>query len=341
MLTEQGVRPGTARIIGPMHLIIPFAAPASEAGLAALRELAAPNLQSLLARLGAPEREVGDELSLSPPHERVLAQALGWGEVPDGLVPLAAQRAQTLGLVDAEDDRAAAASGGWGFLTPAHWSLGTEQVSLLDPALLNLGETESLAFFQAVAELFTSEGFELHTDGPARWLCRHPSLAGLPTASLDRVLGRNVDRWLEPHPGARLVRRLQNEVQMLLHEHPLNEARQDRGALPLNSLWLSGTGAVPPSAAVPGEVVLDSRLRQGAVNEDWPGWLRAFAELDAGPIQHWQAQVGHNPAARLTLCGERGAATWRPAVRGGFGAWRDRLGWTRKPSPVASYLEGL
>ena len=335
--------PGLARIIGAMHLIIPFAAPASEAGLAALRELEAPHLQSLLARLGTPERALGDELSLSPPHERVLAQASGWGDVPDGLVPLAAQRALALGLTAAARDHEGSAAGGWGFLTPAHWSLGTDQVSLLDPALLNLGEAESLDFLQAVSELFTSEGFELHADGPGRWLCRHTSLAGLPTASLDRVLGRNVDRWLEPDPRARLVRRLQNEVQMLLHDHALNEARAVRGELPLNSVWLSGTGTLPcaPPACPGTEVGLDESLRHAAVNEDWAGWLQAFAQLDAGSIQDWQARHGSHPAARLTLCGERGSATWRPAPRSGFGAWRERLGWMPRPLRLSAVLEGL
>ena len=36
----------------------------------------------------------------------------------------------------------------------------------------------------------------------------------------------------------RRVRRLQSEVQMLLHTHPLNAAREDRGDLTVNSFWL-------------------------------------------------------------------------------------------------------
>jgi hypothetical protein len=36
-----------------------------------------------------------------------------------------------------------------------------------------------------------------------------------------------------------------NEVQMLLHGHPVNEAREARGALTVNSVWLWGGGTRP------------------------------------------------------------------------------------------------
>jgi hypothetical protein len=36
-----------------------------------------------------------------------------------------------------------------------------------------------------------------------------------------------------------------NELQMLLHEHPVNLAREARGDLPVNSVWLWGGGTRP------------------------------------------------------------------------------------------------
>ena len=35
------------------------------------------------------------------------------------------------------------------------------------------------------------------------------------------------------------------EAQMILHEHEINVAREERGDLPINSLWLCGGGTVP------------------------------------------------------------------------------------------------
>jgi hypothetical protein len=122
-----------------MHLLVPFAAPLSDAGRAALSTLQLPRLQALLARLGEPRRDDGDEWSLSPPHERALAREAGVPGVADGLVPLAALEARRAGLASPGSPE------GWAWLWPAHWRLGTEQVSLHDPAALRLDEAQSRA----------------------------------------------------------------------------------------------------------------------------------------------------------------------------------------------------
>jgi hypothetical protein len=272
-----------------VHLIVPFAAPGSDAGRQALASLALPGLGALLARCGAATRDDGDELSLSPPHERALARAFGWAG-GDGALPLAAWLATSDGI--APGDLA------WGLLTPAHWHLGTEQVSLIDPAQLALDEAGSRALFDTVKPLFTSEGIVLHWGAPLRWYAAHESLAGLRCASPDRVIGRNVDPWLPIDPAARLFRRLQNEVQMLLHEHPLNERRQAQGLLPVNSFWLSGCGVAQPVAGPAPRV--EERLRRAALGEDWAAWVKAWDVLDA--------ELAVAPPATLTLCGERSAA---------------------------------
>jgi hypothetical protein len=230
-------------------------------------------------------------------------------------------------------------------LTPAHWQLGTEQITMLAPQLLALDSAASVAFLEAVRPLFETEGFELHATEAGHWLARHPVLADLPCASLDRVIGRNVDLWLPADPRARLVRRLQNEVQMFLHTHPLNEEREQRGALPVNSFWLEGCGLAPATSgaaglASPGTVTEDDRLRAPALGEDWFAWSRAFAQLDEGPIAQAVQAASDGQSVKLTLCGERQACTLtaRPLT-----AWqRLRTAWRQPPmAAVERLLEAL
>jgi hypothetical protein len=308
-----------------MHLLVPFAAPLSEAGRAAAATLQLPRLRQLLARCDEVARDEGDEWSLSPPHERALARALGW-QGASGLLPWAARAARADGIEP--DDLA------WGQLTPCHWHMGTEQVSLLDPAALVLDEPTSRRFFDAVQGLFTSEGFVMHWGAPLRWYVAHESLAELPTASLDRVIGRNVDAWLPEGAGARLVRRLQNEAQMLLYTHPANDARQALGLLPLNSFWLSGCG--PEQAAGPAPRV-DERLRAPALAENWPAWVKAWETLDGGPVADLLAAVQRGQPVQLSLCGERAAVTFQTTT-GGFIS-RLRSAW-HKPA-LRPLLESL
>ncbi len=288
-----------------MHLLIPFAAPLSEAGRAAAAALVLPRLQALLGRLTLQHRDEGHELSLSPPHERALAAALGWSGAA-GCLPWAARLAQADGI--ATDDLA------WGLVTPAHWHLGTEQVSLGDPAQLLLDEAGSRELFDAVRELFTSEGFAMHYGAPLRWYLAHESLAALPCASPDRVIGRNVDAWLGADPLARRVRRLQAEAQMLLYTHAANDRRTARGLLPVNSFWLSGCGVAQPEAQPVPRV--DERLRTHALAEDWAAWTKAWETLDEGPIAEALTAAQAGTPLTLTLCGECSAATYTVARRG-------------------------
>ena len=69
-------------------------------------------------------------------------------------------------------------------------------MTLLDPAELDLGEAESRALFDAVENLFASEGFGIVWGAADRWYAARDDLQGFATASIDRVVGRGVDRWL-------------------------------------------------------------------------------------------------------------------------------------------------
>jgi hypothetical protein len=287
-----------------MHLLIPYAAPLSEAGRQAGATLTLPRLQALLARWTEVDRDAADAWSLSPPHERVRARALGL-QGGSGQWPWAALQAQADGL--AVGDLA------WGLITPTHWHLGTDQVSLLDPQALGLDETASRCAWAVVQDLFTSAGYVLHYAAPLRWYVGHASLAQLATASLDRVIGRNVDAWLGTAPSLQAIRRLQSEVQMVLYTHPLNAQREAQGLLPINSFWLSGCGVA--QVVTGSEPTSDARLRAPALADDWAAWVKAWDTLDAGPLAELLRRAERGEAVRLTLCGERSAASFEPLPR--------------------------
>ena len=328
----------------PMHLLIPFAGVLSEAGRQAAAHLVLPQLQGLLQCLAPPQpqdRDDGDVWSLSPPHERALAKALGW-QGADGCLPWAAQQAAADGITTA---RLA-----WGLVTPVHWHVGTDQVSLIDPEQLLLDETTSRALFAALHELFSGVGIALHYGTASRWYAAHEMLAEMPCASLDRVIGRNVDRWLGVAAGsaaAAQVRRLQAEVQMLLYTHPLNDARQARGLLPVNSFWLSGCGRAQPAlavaaaaAAAASAVHVEQRLRSPALAENWPGWVQAWQTLDDGPLADLHRAARAGEPVQITLCGERAAQTLRSGSRGSQG-WLQRLRRRLSSPAVQPLLEQL
>ena len=309
-----------------MHLLIPFASALPEAGVHTLRDLDLPHLAQLLKRLRPTERGGSDAYSLSPPHEIALAAAWGW-QGGDGALPFAAHAAALDGVE--VSDRA------WGLLTPVHWHVGRDQVVLADPADLGLDAAASRALFEAVRELFESEGFVLAWGAPLRWYAAHESLVELPCAALDRVIGRNVDRWLPDAAQARLVRRLQSEVQMQLYPHAVNAEREARGQLDVNSFWLSGCGRF--QAVDDAGVQVHDALRAPLLAEDWAAWAEAWRALDAGALADALARAQRGEPVAITLCGERFAQRFECVPRT---LWQ-RLAPPWRAAPPHAVLESL
>ena len=246
-------------------------------------------------------------LTWTPPHERLLAQALGL-EVGDGQVPIGGLLAARAGLP--RDGRV------WARVSPSHWHLGTEQVTLRDSTDLALDEADARALFGAARPWFEDEGFSLEWLAPTLWLAAHPALARLRTASLDRVTGRNVDPWLGADPQARRLRRLQSEVQMLWHTHPVNARREVEGRESVNSFWIDGCGPMPESDVLEraASVVVDERLRAPALRGDHAAWQAAMRQVVDEVVEEARACAGRGAAYRVSWCGERRGLTMAPAV---------------------------
>jgi hypothetical protein len=284
-----------------VHLIVPFASFASDAGRDALARLETPALDALLAGWREAGRDDGDETSAQAPHERALARALGWRVAHDGSAPL------PWGARAARADGIDVGTAAWALVTPVHWRVGSDAVHLADPRSLALDEAASRALFDALRPLFDGAGFGFAWGAPLRWYASHPDFATLVTASPERAVGRNVDRWLPAQAQARAVRRLQSEAQMLLHAHPLNAARETVGLPAVNSFWLSGCGVFQAERAS-GPVQVDDRLATPALADDAAGWAAAWRALDA-------TLLPTRPLEALTLCGERSALTFERVER--------------------------
>ena len=87
---------------------------------------------------------------------------------------------------------------------------------------------------------------------------RSPRDTGLD--ELDEALNRSVDHHLPRGTQAIAWHRVMNEAQMILHGHPVNEAREARGEAVANSIWLWGGGTAPPAGSASFERVWSNDL---------------------------------------------------------------------------------
>ena len=283
-----------------MHLLIPFACVSTPDAHQALQGLTLPHLEKLLRRMTLVHTDRGDPQSLLTPHERVQARIQG--------------QSPTLFMPDDDIPRA--------LITPCHWTVNTDHIVMGDPQALGLAETESKALLEAVRPYFEEDGIALEYAAPLQWLARSEVFRDLATASVDRVAGSNIDSWVPKAAQAAPLRRLQNEMQMLLYTHPVNDARADRGQQTVNSFWVSGTEALEGSGTAASTVhgfdlavplTTCNTLRSPALMQDWATWAQAWQQLDAIDCAALLRDVERGQPGSLTLCGDRHALTFHTA----------------------------
>lgn len=109
---------------------------------------------------------------------------------------------------------------------------------------LSMEEAEALA--APLRPVFDEAGMALMVTTPDRWQLRLTLGTELPAfAAPEQALGEDLFQHLPQGAAGKRWRVLINEVQVLLHQQPVNAERRARGLPPVNSLWLWGGGALP------------------------------------------------------------------------------------------------
>ena len=193
----------------------------------------APALELLLAR-GRPAS--GESRSL----EAWLQKAFGLGTGP--------MAAGALTLLAAGEDPGDAC---WARADPVHLRLMRDRLIVVPGAAFALSCEEADALAGALSRHFAGV-LSLRVAEPRRWCAQLAQELSLDAPAALEAAGRDVDLTarIGGEAGKRWSRLL-NEVQMLLHAHPVNQAREARGEAAVNSLWLWGTGRVPQAVGAP------------------------------------------------------------------------------------------
>lgn len=134
---------------------------------------------------------------------------------------------------------------------PVHLRTDSGGLILFDSASFELGAAESHALARTLAGHLAVDGWTLVHRDPRRWYLVGKDPQELVTAALPVVRGTPVPVCSFSGTDAPAWTTRLNELQMLMHNHPVNQARAARGQVPVNSLWLWGGGE--PSAPAPAD----------------------------------------------------------------------------------------
>jgi hypothetical protein len=99
-----------------------------------------------------------------------------------------------------------------------------------------------------VRSVLMEEGIDLHSDHPERWCIALNKPLEFEFTSLDEAVGMDLADALPAHPQARFWRRVLNEIQVALHNCPVNVRRRQSGRQEINSVWFWGGGFIPDAA---------------------------------------------------------------------------------------------
>jgi hypothetical protein len=295
-----------------VHWVIPGAAIALEAPPqtpASSTALALPNLRRLLGAMTPGARLALPEGSPALPFKMLLARLNGLPGEP-GHVPWAAFEHRIAGTPCA-------------VLRLCHWQVGTDNVMLSPPDELALSADDAQSLLVAMSPYFEEDGIALaQVPGvPGTWLATGEPFRDLATISLDRAIGKRLTRSFFEAKGvsAALIRKLQNEMQMLLYTSPVNDERELRGLLPVNSFWVTGAGVLDQIIKPVTGVQIETRLQESAQRHDIAAHAQAWQAVDADLCVRLLAQVHAGKRFTLSLCGERAAQSFEPAAES---AWQ-------------------
>jgi len=189
---------------------------------------------------------------------------------------------------------------------PVHLRLNRDEMILQTNVSPTKLEAEQLCAY--LNDYFVEFGMRFLAAHPQRWYLQLEEDPGLETHSVYQVEGRNSRFYLPKGDAALKWHGVLNEMQMALYGHPLYQAQEARGILPINSVWLWGggraTSLAKPFVRVHGESELAMTFAKAAGIPFSPS---AVEQADSGEILYvWE---GLSAALR----------------RGDFHAWRESV----------------
>jgi hypothetical protein len=253
-----------------------------------------------------------------------------------------------------------------------HLRFHHERIILADAGAFDLDVGEAQEIVASLNRDFADIG-QFHVADARRWYLRLNATVNHNSEPISKMAGRRIDGELTDKNGP--LTRWLNEVQMVLHLHPVNERRQTHGKPAINSLWLWGGGALPTPAKpawsriwsgnplatgmatacgiearpIPrnlpellaqtdktgNELLVLDSLQPPVLYEDGPGWRAAAQALD----ENWLAPLRDTPGRQIEML-----TIVAPTIYGQL-IWtlrsKDRWKFWRKPRPLQAMAQTL
>jgi hypothetical protein len=172
--------------------------------------------------------------------------------------------------------------GTWACAQPTHLAAAMDHLRLAALPQVDLSASERASLVSAINAQLADRGFALLAPLDDTWVLRCPGSIECRTHEPAVAMGQNIHDFMPSGRDGARVRSRMYEIQMVLHEHPVNEARTRRHAPVINTVWLWGFGATLAPRQMAGPV---GKAGLPLVADD--PWLRALWRLHGGAATPW------------------------------------------------------
>ena len=129
----------------------------------------------------------------------------------------------------------------WLYAAPVHLVLQRDSFSLAGPVPLALDLEEAEALTRTLNTHFAADGMQFFWH-QQQWFLRLAQSPNIETVHPQKAINHDINAFLPTGKGAAAWASFQNELQMLLFEHPVNTAREKKRLVIMNSIWCFGGG---------------------------------------------------------------------------------------------------
>ncbi len=228
-----------------LHLFIPSLFWSDTAFPEIYQDLPTPLLEKLLAKSKATRSSTND-------INAWLCQAFNVEKQQDWPVAPITQQ------MDSAQQRIETNQSYWLRADPVHLRIEQNHIMLADRFMFQITREEALQFSSVINQILIHDNISILPLHPYRWYIRLPNTPELHTHTLSAATCNNINHLMPGGKDGIKWHKITNEIQMLLHDHPINQDRALRDQLAINSLWFWGGGFMPKSVSTPYTTVWSS-----------------------------------------------------------------------------------
>ncbi len=222
---------------------------------------------------------------LNIPLEALICQQFGLNEKGD--LPIAA--------ISAAADGLDVGNSYWLRADSVHFVMQRDCFSLSEPAPLFIKPEHAALMVASLNAHFAQDGLVFFIGKSGAWYLHAGKVAQITTTLPSVAMDKNVHHFMPQGVDSAKWKSILNEVQMLLHDHRANEAREFSGELVVNSVWLSGGGVMPAFKALQHHV--DLIIANDVLNQGLATW----ANIACQPVPSSLDKILHSTAKHVRI----------------------------------------